>query len=352
MITREAAVTAIKSCQEIVKEWEAWKPTEDEKHRYENMMVKPLGDEVVQALSALADMFFTTEVANDAWAIAMASDKLRDELRRWLQDRAAAGDGRHMPAIIDPRGSAEIWQAYREIVAIMQAPAPKKPPSAKMQKEMGSDLRSIAMALGWWSSPNMPDIERVRRELVAKPEDEEYDPSTWVHPRERQRMKELKIEWEARCERMADEFEVVNRRRGKREPCKDSVEQLANLPNMSVRQIALMKCMTEDAVRRELAFLGMVEQGNTIQTMRSKPDRNEDAEALRDCDPHDECGTDINARIIAMHLDGVRRKYIHKKLTMCLATTVSPQKVARVIQDYEKAGGIEAEALEGVESAA
>ena len=221
-----------------------------------------------------------------------------------------------------------------------------------MQKEMGSDLRSIAMALGWWSAPSLPDIERVRRELVAKPEDEEYDPSTWVHPRERQRMKELKVEWDARCERMEDEFEVVNRRRAKREPCKDSVEQLANLPNMSVRQIALMKCMTEDAVRRELAFLGMVEQGNAIQTMRSKPDRNEEAEALRDSDPHDECGTDINARIIAMYQDGVRKKLIYKKLTMCLAVSVSPQKVARVIQDYEKAGGIEAEALQELESVA
>ena len=352
MITREAAVTAIKSCQEIVKEWEAWKPTEDEKHRYENMMVKSLQDEPVQALSALADMFFTTEVANDVWTIAMASDKLRDELRRWLQDRSAAGDGRHQPAIIDPRGSVDMWKAYSEIVAIMQAPAPKKPPSAKMQKEMGSDLRSIAMAFGWWSAPSQPDIERVRRELVAKPEDEEYNPSTWVHPRERQKMKDLKVEWDARCERMEGEFEVVSKRRGKREPCKDSIEQLANLPSMSVRQIAIMKCMTEDAVRRELAFLGMVEQGNAIQIMRTKPDRNEEAEALRDSDPHDECGTDINARIIAMYQDGVRKKLIYKKLTMCLAVSVSPQKVARVIQDYEKAGGIEAEALQELESVA
>ena len=352
MITRESAVTAIKSCQEIVKEWEAWKPTEDEKHRYENMMVKPLQDEPVQALSALADMFFTTEVANDVWAIAMASDKLRDELRRWLQDRAAAGDGRHMPAIIDPRGSSEMWKAYHEIVKIMQAPAPKKPPSAKMQKEMGSDLRSIAMALCWWSAPNQPDIERVRRELVAKPEDEEYDPSTWVHSRDRQRMKELKVEWEARCERMEGEFEVVSRRRGKREPDSTPIEQLANLPGMRVKQIAIMKQMTEEAVHRELAHLGMVAQGETIHVMRSKPDRNEEAEALRDCDPHDECGADINARIIAMNQDGVRKKLIYKKLTMCLAISVSPQKVARVIQDSEKAGGIEAEELEKLESVA
>jgi hypothetical protein len=343
LITRDTAVQAVEGCNEIIKEWEAWQPTENEKHRYDNMMVKPLGDEPVQALSVLTEMFFTTDVAQDAWQIALAVDRVRDELRRWLSDRSAVGDGRQMPALIDPRGSAEMWRAYREVLTIAFARRRSPPPSAKIQRDQGANPSSIAKMLGWWRAPGEPDIERVMAELAAKPEDEEYDPTTWVHPRELQRHKELESEWTARCERLQSEITISKAPRRRREAAKESVEELAHLRGMTVRQIAILKNMTEQQVQVELAHLGMYLDASGLHDHRStQEEKDDEAEILRECDPHDECGPDLDARIIAMHQDGTRAKYIYKKLSHHLAKTVSPQKVARVIKTHEQQSKLEA----------
>lgn len=333
----------MQGCHEIIKEWEAWSPTESEKHRYDNMLVKALGDEAVQALSVLTEMFFTTDIAKDAWQIALAVDRVRDELRRWINDRVAAGDGRTMPAIVDPRGSADMWAAYRDMLILATARRKQPPARAKVQRDNGSNPRSIAMALGWWRAPEEPDIERVMKELAAKPEDEEYDPTTWVHPREAQKYKEIEAEWNARCERLEGEITIAKAPRRRREPAKETVEELAHLRGMTVRQIATLKNMTEQQVQVELAHLGMYLDASGLHEQRSSQmEKDSEAESLRECDPHDECGPDVDARIIAMHQDGTRSKYISKKLTHCLGQTVSPQKVSRVINAYARQEKLEA----------
>ena len=282
-------------------------------------------------------MFFTTDIAPDAWQIALAIDLVREELRRWINDRQAIGAGMAVPAIIDPRGSAELWRAYREVLAIATARRKFPPPRAKIQRDQGSNSRSIAMAFGWWRAPDEPDIERVMRELAAKPEDEEYNPVTWIHPRELQKQKAIEAEWNARCELLQHEIAVTKSPRRRREACKENVEELAHLRGMTVRQIAMLKCMTEQQVQVELAHLGMYLDASGLHEHRStRSEKDVAEEVLRECDPHDECGTDIDARIVAMHQDGTRAKYIAKKLTQCLMQTVSPQKVTRVINAYNR----------------
>jgi len=335
-LTRDGALKAIMECKEVIDAWEQWRPTEDEKHLYGNMWVKPLGDESVQAFSVLTDRFFTTDIAVDAHELAMAVDRFREELRRWLQDRAAVGDGRGMPASIDPRGSSEMWRAYREILHLTTARRKLPPPSAKIQKEQGANARSIAMRFGWWIGPDQPDVDRVMRELSAKPEDEEYDPSTWVHPREEQRHREIEEQWQARCRVIEQEKSVASAPRRSREACKESIEELANMRGMTVRQIALLKCLTEQQVQVELAHLGIyLDHSGVHQRRGGLPDETEE-ERLRQYDPHDECGEDIDARIVAMHEDHVKPRNIAKKLTHCLGKTVTAQKVGRVINDHKR----------------
>ena len=337
MLTREAAIAAVEGCKSIISDWERWSPTEDQKHLYNNMWLKPLGGEAVQALSVLTDMFFTNNIAQDAWQIALSVDRLREELRRWLVDRDAAGDGRNMPANIDPRGSPEMWRAYQDVLHVVSTRRKTPPPSAKIQKEQGANARSIAMRFGWWRGPDEPDIERVMRELSASPQDEEYDPSTWVHPRELQKHKEIEAEWNARCERLEGEISATKAPKRRREPCKETVEELAQMRGMTTRQIAILKCMTEQQVQVELAHLGMYLGSDGLHQNRNGRDPSESREdALRDIDPHDECGDDVDARIIAIHQDGVRSRDICKKLTKSLGMVVTAQKVGRVINEYKR----------------
>jgi hypothetical protein len=136
---------------------------------------------------------------------------------------------------------------------------------------------------------------------------------------------------------MQGEIAVAKAPQRRREPCKETIEELAQMRGMTVRQIAILKCMTEQQVQVELAHMGMyLDSGGLHENRRTKEQAESDEQQIRDIDPHDECGTDLDERIIAMHEDGVRSRNICKKLTQCLGTVITAQKVGRVVNEYKR----------------
>jgi len=341
MLTKQQAIEAVKECQQVVKAWENWKPNEDQKLPFDNMMVKPLGDEAVSALSECVERFYTNDIHEGAWSIALLADNVRNELRRWIQDRQAAGDGTQGPLAIHPGGSSELWTAYRALLEEATRPRKPAPPSAKVQRDQGATPRSIAMSFGWKKEgfEDTWDTERVLKELKVRPEDEEYDPDTWVHPREVMKHQAIAKQWEDRCKQIETELSIVRAPRRERKARSESVEELARMPGMTVRQIAVMKCMTEDAVKKELAYLGMYLDNSGLHEHQPRKKALED-ERLKQYDPHDECGEDTEARILAMTLDGVKPRNIAKRLTQHLAETVTYQKVTQVLEVKDESASV------------
>lgn len=332
ILTKQVAVEAVLKCDEIVRAWERWPPPEDQKMLYGDTKFKILGDEVVSALYDCCEAFFTTDIEPGAWLIAMQADKVRSELRRWIQERKMDSLRQDGQSTTNPRGTDEMWAAYNAMVLEAKRPQKEPPPSAKVQRESGANERAIAMALGWKNQYGEWDLTKVRKELRCKPEDEEYDPDNWVHPRELEKAKLIEPEWKARCEQVREELSILKAPRRERVPDKTPTEDLARLPGMTVGQIAKMKMVPETAIRSELAHLGLVLDGTGLhENQPKKKGPAEENDRLKQFDPHDELGEDIGQRILAMSEDGVKPRNIAKRLTQRLAMTITHQKVVHVL---------------------
>lgn len=331
----DVAKSLIAGLKDAVDRWNAWQPTIEQKKLFDGKAVKPIGEDLQTAFMRTGEKFDTPNIDQGAWELALAVDVMYSEFTQWINDFAVASDA------VDPGGSGELWDAYAKVIEVATKRRPPAPPSIDILLKQGDHISTIAKKYGWWRSDGMPDTERVNREIAAKPEDREYDPSNWIHPRERRFMNEIERLWKERCERMRDEAAKAPPPRDQRKPSAQSISELAELPYMTVRNIAIKKLMSEEEVQKELDELGYVKTSDGFRRAnergyRSRADR--EPEWLSQHDPHDELGDDVNARIIAVYEDGgmSKPKSISDFLKGARELPVTPAKVAAVLREYKK----------------
>jgi hypothetical protein len=150
---------------------------------------------------------------------------------------------------------------------------------------------------------------------------------------------EIDRAFEDRNDRLQVELATERPPVGNREPCKESWDELAELPNITLRQISIMKRVSEDEAREKLSELGYVRYPGGYKrsgAVGRVPRGKSEPEWLEQNDPHDECD-DLDARIIACAEDGLKPKSIADLLTGSRGFSVTPQKVAQVLRRYKEA---------------
>lgn len=343
MLTKDDVDGIVAKLRKVVSEWDAWKPAPEQMVLYLNRGTKPLGEDVKQAFIEAGEAVRRPDIAPPAWQLTLAVDRVFEEFSRWITDFEVA------PEAIPPNGSDELWEAVRALWQLAAQRRPPPPPHATMLRAQGANLITIAQRYGWYTEDGRPDQARVNKELCARVDpangidERQYNPDTWVHPRETAIMQEVAKRFEDRSAKLAAETKSSRPAPEQRQPCRQSYEELAELPHMTYRQIALMKRVTEDDVRKELDRLGYVKTADgfrrTNETGR-RPRGEAEPGWLAQNDPHDEFGSDIDARIVACYEDGLTKpKSIADLLNGARALAVTPAKVAQVIRRHKESQG-------------
>ena len=120
---------------------------------------------------------------------------------------------------------------------------------------------------------------------------------------------------------------------------KEAYETLFELPYMTVRQISIMKMTSEEEVRAKADELGYVASVEGFRRAHESSGRirrgDKEPEWLLRNDPHDECGDDIEARILACYRDGLTKaKSIADLLAGSRNLPVTVQQVSKVIKKH------------------
>jgi hypothetical protein len=330
MLKTTQAKSLVFELRDAVRQWDSWSPTPDQMASWQGEAVKPIAETLHQLIAKVGEAFRTTRIEKGAWELALAFDRFYAEFGRWALSLSVAPDA------VDPGGTPEMWSAWRGVLKVADQRKPPPPPHAVVLQSQGCNIRTIAVRFGWTNEDGQPDTARVNRELAASPEDREYDPDNWTHPRERKFYDELKIQFDERCEKLQKEQDANNPRTTKREPSKESWESLFEMPYMSIRQIALMKMVTEDDVREKMEELGYVKCAEGFRRAHESgrvKRGDKEPEFLSRHNPHDEFGDDIEARVMACMNDGLKAKSIADLLSGARNLPVTVQQVAKIIKD-------------------
>ena len=333
MLTKTEAVKLLSELRDAVRQFENWQPTAEQMVKWYDRQVKPLGEELKQAIIDKCQPFQTVEIESGARELALAVDVLYAEFSSWIVSLQAA------PGAVDPSGTNEMWDAYRAVLKVLDTRKPPAPPPPHVLVTQGNHPSTIARKLGWFTEDGRPDTDRVNCELAAAPEDREYKPAEWTHPRERKFAEEIAVKFEARNARLLQTLGQSKRSSVVRKPCTQSYEELARLQYITVRQIALKKMVSEEEATRELESLGYIACPEGFRRANASYVRKGDEEPdwLTRHDPHDECGEDIEARIVKCYEDGLTRpKSIADLLTGSRNLPVTVQQVGKVIKDHKK----------------
>lgn len=335
MLKAKKAKELVGELRDAVRQWDHWIPAPEQKAAFMNEGVKPVTDELKDVIIKSCEKFQSTDIEQAAWEMTLAIDVFYAEFGRWVTSMAAA------PEAIHPGGSSEMWDAFRDVLRVADKRQPPAPPPPSVLVSQGATPRTAALRLGWYTPEGSPDVPRINRELAAKPEDQEYDPSTWVHPREKKFFEEIREAFEARNQQLSEAQERMKPRTVARQPCKESWESLFELPYMTLRQISIMKMVTEDEARAKMEELGYTtcvegfrraHEGGRVRRGDKEP------EWLSQNNPHDECGDDIQARVIACYEDGLTRpKSIADLLTGARNLPVTVRQVSEIIKRHKEA---------------
>ena len=332
-LTLAKSKETLRNLHAVITEWEKWEPTPEQKQPYLGIGVKPVGKTVQDAITTACETFQVIDVEESAMELVMFVDTFFAEFSRWMIDLQSAPDGIH------PGGSTEMWATYRDVHDNVSKKRLPVPANADLLLKQGDNPRTIAVKYGWYTDDGRPDIPRVNAELVAAPKDRQYDANTWIHPREKRFRKETKVKFTERNIILKEKL-TTGQGRPERMPNLASISELADMPHMSLHQIAIMKMMTEDEVQVELDELGYVKTSDGFRRAnergyRKRGDR--DPEWLTQHDPHDECGDDHDARIVAIYDDGLMKpKSIADLLSGAKGIAITPQKAAQVIRRHKE----------------
>lgn len=339
MLTKTEAWKLLAELRDAVNQFDRWTPTAEQMVHWSGGPVKPIGEALKQVIIKTCTPFqydskgYVAEIERGAWQVALAVDRFLAEFGAWAQSMEIAPDA------VPPGGTQEMWDACRAIFAVLDTRRPPAPAPAHVLLAQGNLPATIARKYGWFTEDGRPDTDRVNRELAAAPEDREYNPETWIHPRNKQFDTEIEIAFYERKERMWRQLEADRPKRAERKPSNKTYEQLLEMRNITLKNIATIKQVSEEEAMAEITALGFVPcpEGFRRANIGYVRKGDEEPEWLSRHDPHDECGDDVDARIRACYDDGLTRpKSIADLLSGARKLPVTAQQVARVIKEHKK----------------
>lgn len=328
-LTRQTLAPALKALDAEVARWEA---ADAPIVRWRTGPRKAISDSLIESFHEMFEAVATDDVSDDIKPIVLKIDAFEDALAEW----AEACD--LTPEDADPRGSAKLWAAFREVISSLTEYRPRKAESIETLVAQKVSDRQIAMIYGWKQEDGSPDTTKVLEEK-ANP-GTHYDPETWVHPSEMKAKAELDARWALRMDRVDARVVAKHTQREAPETLEELIQQ--RVPS---KQIAKMKRVDVELVRQRAAELGVPLDGQFVR--RTSPadkmaelreaDADREAELAQKMQPDaDESGEpSLLERILELYVDGKSPQQIadelkadHPKLTY--------QKVSRMIQEAEQ----------------
>lgn len=303
MLSREAVVSGVRELQEAVKDWEANGPTEAWKGAAKPTL--SVSADLGESFDDLFQLCQTMDVADDARGLVLEIDGLQREVQAWTLARTQRGAG------VDPGGSHAMWVKYGVVVSTAKSVLRRDHcPDLKRLVADNVPHPQIARICRFKDEPGLSAVDKVMAEnMLPIGEHRFLDPATWLSTRDEKIARDVADRWAAR---------TVKAKRGPRQPSPQSFEELASLDNMTLGQLARMKCVTEQEAQEQLDDLGMklgVKRAIRTATDRANyqieldQKRREDAEFMQGFDLHDEI-SDIGEKIKVM-AETDRRKIGH-----------------------------------------
>lgn len=267
-LSKESVRELFESANRAVTTWES---QDTPVVRWRGSARKAISGALIEVWYNMIEAVSTMDVADDAKLAVLAIDEFETILEDWATKCDLT------PEDADPKGTHDLWVAWRTIGESLAVVNHKKPePIQQLVVEKVSD-RQIALMYGWKTEAGEPDVEKVREE--KKEPGKHLNLDTWVHPSEAKRKAEISEKWDKRTDYLATK-NVSSQVK------KDAPESLDDLIRQRVgsEQIARMKGVTLDEVRRRAAELKIPLDGQFIPSVSpdDKMQEMRDAEAERE----------------------------------------------------------------------
>lgn len=335
MVTLKDILEAVQSLRETVEGWQRAVPPSVPLVEWRGTQRKAVSEDVQQAAAILFEMVATDDIENslDCRRLVLAIDEFDKAFCDWAEAC------QHRPDKTDPSGSSDVWSKYQQM---LDAKVPKpfkhpepigalqalKPPTAPSQ---------IAKIYGWYLPNGQPDTEKVQEEITTP--GKHYNPTKWVHPGYVKEKAAVDALWAQRTQKPANGKPQTNGQASPQAP-REAPESLDELitHGINAAQIAKMKRLTVEQVRERAVELGIPLDGNMVSAFyRKTKEQDEEEEIERKAetmrvatfDTHEELGTDMNARVVAMCADGVTPGDIVKALASAFPG-LSQQRVTKI----------------------
>lgn len=337
MLKRESVVEAVEQLREQLDAWS----------EQDNPILR---NAEIDAMEKLTTLVATMDVEPATRELVLAIDDFLLAVNEWLMDRQINEEN-------PPGGSSEMWDKWSKGVDSTSPRANRSSVLACLQPYPYHDVEPIETVLAL--DPPVGPAQVCRMYGILKPDgspDEAElrnflaNPKQWLekHPFKNRddvaHDERIEQRWAQRAEHMIipDSAEA--------EPDAavptESLEDLARLPGITIEQIARMLRKTVDQVKQDLEAEGLSIQGGRLyytdpkfrvqQADDAHDARQREILELERYNAHDECGTDLAARVLACKADGYPNGKIAKLLTWRLGETITPQRVTTILKQAEQ----------------
>ena len=287
---------------------------------------RDLSPALCRAFTDLARLVRTMEFGPESYELVMAVDRFCISADAWLQqenlDRVKLG-GRTTA----PSGSDEMWRHWAEVRSALPERSRRLPTPAILLWDQKVSPVVICQKYGFRRPDGKPDVEKLNEHLMYERKGEpspHFDPATWIHGADRQRMEQLADEWAKRPERLSKLGVILgdDAPKGPRVP-PPPIEDLAGQPGVTLEFIARKHRMTEDAVRQYLAERGIVlDRAGTRfydpavpEINRQRQQQSVERERWHGTETYESMGDDLAGRAQAMSDDGLKPADIARALS-------------------------------------
>ncbi|MCY2991311.1 MAG: hypothetical protein NTY19_26070 [Planctomycetota bacterium] len=252
-LTRNALTATVATLAQTIEQW-----LDSERTAQDAWLAIPKGPRptatmpkaIEDGLRELFTVTSTADVAEDAQAIVFAVDLFRADFLRWtvVHDMMRPGDPRH---------SLTTWGTV--LATLTPPPSPRKPRRIADMVREGMPVLAIAKHYGWYTPEGKADTQKAMEEIAVP--GTHYNPATYTHPTELRAKREACARWAARVVPTpppADDAPTppTTTPRPVRQPCSESIMELASLPRMTAKAIAAKKCCTLAEVEAAMVEAG------------------------------------------------------------------------------------------------
>lgn len=295
-ITRQQLKAAF---DDVMARYDRWRSADAPSELYMGQPVKPMTEDVIEALDAFGAARDIEDVPDDVKPIILVIDVMDDEFQAWLSARSVA------PESVFPGGTAELRSAIDAVADSFTVKPRKLPESITSLVDKGVGLVQIAKIYGFLDEDGDPDTAMVMEEM--REPGTHYNPETWVSAAERRRQREVAEQWARRDHVPFDR--ITDKHDKPRRIAPEPLDQLiaANVPS---QQIAKMKGIDLEEVEQRAAELGIALDGRFRHPVAGKNDHREQQHIAQErqdayAESHPEVDN-MEDRILACHLDGMK----------------------------------------------